>query len=739
MGIKSIKIVNLLSFDEIVINNFSDINCIIGKNNVGKSNLLKLIRYFYLKLEGSREIPPSLNSHYSCYGSITITYDTTRIKNIVTSKKNNSKFLRHIYNTLFKSEPIGIFKVFFPDRPNLSTHKLTLKIFNDDSIKWSIPNKSTRDILLFLFPFFEVETRHIDLYDWQKLWEIISRLKTFNIDEINQDEVINFIDTNISPHNSSYSDYIDKINSIVDISKYSYKEKVLNYIKVGLKGHTFMIEGGDLTMQSDGTNSHKFIELILTLLISLTRREYITPTLYIDEPETGLHPKRSEELITNLYNVYKSFEKTKPEWEKGKYTTPYPVIILSTHSPNILKQVIKLFKDKQQVIHLSKSAHLPTKIDIMNSRYDDLRFYNLFSDNEARLFFSEYILFVEGETELELFGNLLLHEKFPKLKKIDTYKTNDVVLKYTNPAYSNLSIPYLVLLDADKLINFDVINIKISLKKTPINISSIEKNKKYSYYGSPDHKIKTSIKSLRELVNNTYDIDESKTSFLNNDLKTIIRLINKDILSPINHTLTSTTIEGSLINENTIFLMSKWLIHEVFNNCNLQSTHPDFLRVIELEFDKDNTAIDTLFHKAFKLDNRTKPINLTHKILVRKIKIKYIRNVIEYISGHVIESSRLSTLFRIIFNGKTDTLISRDNNTYDNLDIEFREIAETIEEKYSPTIKSITNKTGGWVTRFINYSIIYIDTNKQNSFIEEFELLFPEINAIIERASSLIE
>lgn len=115
MSIKSIKIKNLLSFEEVVINNFKDINCIIGQNNVGKSNLLKLIAYFYDKLEGRQVLPPGLHSNYSSFGSISITYDITRIKHIVTSNTPNSKFQKHIYNVLFAGEPQGYAKMF----PNL--------------------------------------------------------------------------------------------------------------------------------------------------------------------------------------------------------------------------------------------------------------------------------------------------------------------------------------------------------------------------------------------------------------------------------------------------------------------------------------------------------------------------------------------------------------------------------------------------------------------------------------------
>ncbi|EBU7006558.1 ATP-binding protein, partial [Salmonella enterica subsp. enterica serovar Kintambo] len=73
--------------------------------------------------------------------------------------------------------------------------------------------------------------------------------------------------------------------------------KVLNYVKVGLDGQTFQIDGKKLEIQSDGTNSFKYIEIFLSLLISLTRRDYITPIVFIDEPEIGLHPKKSEQLI----------------------------------------------------------------------------------------------------------------------------------------------------------------------------------------------------------------------------------------------------------------------------------------------------------------------------------------------------------------------------------------------------------------------------------------------------------
>ncbi|HEE1010219.1 TPA: AAA family ATPase, partial [Klebsiella pneumoniae] len=56
MGIKSIRIKNILSFDDVYIDSFEDFNLIIGRNNSGKSNLLKVFKYFYEKLDEQRSI-----------------------------------------------------------------------------------------------------------------------------------------------------------------------------------------------------------------------------------------------------------------------------------------------------------------------------------------------------------------------------------------------------------------------------------------------------------------------------------------------------------------------------------------------------------------------------------------------------------------------------------------------------------------------------------------------------------
>jgi predicted ATP-dependent endonuclease of OLD family len=473
MSIKSIRIKNLLSFEDVYINDFKDITCIVGQNNAGKSNLLNILNYFYSSLRGEKVVPPSLYSNYSAMGSITIEYDTTRLMKVVTSRGAKNPYFRHIFKTLFslRSNLTGLaaFGEFIEEQSRKeSKYLLTLTVKNDNSIRWSTKNKDVLEIINRVYPFFFIDTRHINLYDWSKIWEAISQLKFLNMNTLERQDLVGFIDDKVSKKSGSYKDYVDKVNDITSTSAYSYQEKVLNYVKVGLKGHTFNIEGEDLLRQSDGTNSHKFLELFLSLMIALTRREFITPTVFVDEPEVGLHPKRNEQLIHRLHSVYKSFQKKQKGREVGRYATPYPKIIFSTHSPNIIKTVVKLFKgqNEHQVLHFKKSRNESTSIRLIKSHYDDPRFLNVFSDNEARLFFSKFILFVEGDTELEVFGNLRLVSKYPKLRDIDVYAANDVHLNAISPSKSNLPIPFLILYDSDHFLdcNLEVIGDKTLAK-----------------------------------------------------------------------------------------------------------------------------------------------------------------------------------------------------------------------------------------------------------------------------------
>lgn len=689
MSIKSIRIENLLSYDCLIVNKIADINCVLGKNNVGKSNLLKLLSYFYKKINGEKCIPPELHSGYSSLGSIAIEYDMSRIKSIVTSnREGKSDFFKHIYNTFFKGSPVGAAKGFFIDSDSDTSFTLKLIINKDDSVSWSTKNEDHIKIIGYLFPFFEIETRHINLYDWDKIWELISRLKSFKVNSIDKEEIIELINEKISPTSNAYKDFISKVENITKVSSYSYREKVLNYVKVGLNGQRFNVKGNDLTTQSDGTNSSEYLSIFLKLLIALTRREYISPIVFVDEPETGLHPKASEKLIYEIYQACNLFKKKADVFEVGKYATPLPKIFIATHSANIVKFVVKYFKDNHQLLHFKKT-NSKTKVSTLKSTYSDKRFLNVFNDNEARLYFSDLILFVEGDTELEAFSNFSLAEKFPHMNLIELYQaSSNVYLENLNPNRSKLSVPYFYLFDRDKTIQFELSSrqCKIilqangqlySLKNAGLKKEAIFYKKGYSQEFMEQVKLIKSLQSAEgvkiDFNNKTLDFDNRNRAFVEDVFYKIDQhLLRKNII------VLNSTFEKCLINEGSIRIFLKWL-GEVSG------------------FD-DKLIVDSLKERE-----------------VLDIKV-------------------LATYMRMIFNGKAEVGLAYSRVEKPSKDfIIARKILKIIEGK--TLVKSyFTGKTGGWVTSFLDYAVGYIDDASQEkgiSFEDEFSSVFSEFYSMI--------
>ncbi|TOA26211.1 hypothetical protein CGK30_24250, partial [Vibrio parahaemolyticus] len=93
-------------------------------------------------------------------------------------------------------------------------------------------------------------------HEWDSLWDLISRLKSFNLSKIDEKSVIDFFDKSINSNGeNSYKKYIADLNNTISTKPSSQKEKILSYIKAGLKGYRFEIDENDLKYHSDGTNS----------------------------------------------------------------------------------------------------------------------------------------------------------------------------------------------------------------------------------------------------------------------------------------------------------------------------------------------------------------------------------------------------------------------------------------------------------------------------------------------------
>lgn len=698
MAIKSIKISNVLSFDNLEITDIEDMNCIVGRNNVGKSNLLKALKFFYNKLEEKDVIPPRLYSNYTRKGTISVTFDTTRIFWIARKNTGNSYF-SFIMRKLIPLHKRGIFALqkFSKEK---TTFTLTLNIYNDSSINWSTKDRQTRNLILYLYPFFYIEPRHMDLHDWDSLWDLVARLKSFNLSKINNDNVIDFFDKNINADTeNSYKKYITDLNITMSTRKSTQNEKVLSYIKAGLDGYKFEVNESELKFQSDGTNSFHFIRTFLKILITISKREYITPFVLIDEPELGLHPKMNEVLVNDIFSYYKYQDDTNSK-------TLQPRIFINTHSPNIVKEIIKKFREKQSVLCFQKTNSTASKIFKLNSKFDNESFINIFSDNEARLFFSSYILFVEGETEQEVFGNMKLAKHFPQLMSIDIYKSSsNVIGERINPSYSNSAIPYLFLFDADKAwglaksnsrtksrhqLNAEKNGNYFSLKKQDLMLE----RKKYSFgYSKKYQNRKNNIDFMLNSINEDVNIFYTKQSFTNEKVfRKTHDAINKHLLIN-NFYINRTTFEGCLINSTSASIFYDWLLYKY---------------------------------------------NIDMKPIIAKVK-----------SSQVFSELMLIEFMRVIFNGKTSILTdykSFNLTAYDNAIRDGKNPSEKLLRtsrrakllmKFleEGTIKNKQlGKTDGWATSFLDFAVDKIEQEslKENSaFGTTFDMYFPELYGII--------
>lgn len=741
MALKSVRIKNLLSFEDCTITNFSDFNCIIGKNNVGKSNFLKVLEYFYSNLKNEKVIPLSFNSNYSSVGKITITYDTTRLEEVIKSRKNKSDYQKHIYSSLFKDDNFYLFL----ERKIRKEFQLTLTINSNGSISWSDKDKNVRKIINRIYPLFSIDVRKMDLYDWDKLWKTVSQLKFLNTKSLNTNQIIDFFDERVSKKSNAYKDYVKIIGELTQASPYNYQDMVLNYIKVGLSGHKFNIDGFELSTQSDGTNSHKFIELFLSLIITLTRREYITPIVYIDEAELGLHPKLSEKLIYNLHKLYDGLKKNSDSKKLGKYATPYPTVLMTTHSPNILKAVIKQFKNDNEhsVFHFGLMSG-KTIVSLLNTKFKDKRFLNVFSDNEARLYFSDFILFVEGETELELFGNVNLVEKYDFLNKVDIYKTNEVMLRSLNPRVSKAPIPYLNVYDADKMLSYNFDNNEFKLKKKEVNLHELKDRYKYTPFISPKYRMKIVLKSILSIDGMSIPINNKGTEFSNLSYFVFINKCNNVLLKTDRIHVVPSTIEETLICKESRKIAIKWLIRqteELAEGTLMIGGGGDINKKLDSfrnRFKTDN--IDYFYKNVFTSNEYKGDLSQENRKFVKKILVLNLKKILKlfYIKNNDLNRNDQVTALRLALDGKSHTLCSQKSKSYENaISSELRYAVDNIKEQCLKKLPIQLGKTGGWVTSFLNFSIAEIEneSNTDNEFFENFSSHFPHLDDILKKIS----
>lgn len=530
MGITKITFENVKSLSGSFLNTKS-LNVLIGRNGAGKSNIEKYINYFYknlLSLNVNSDIFDKVNP-YNEYAKISIRYS---LKEFLSVKGNRSK---DIFNEI---------KQILDENDELV---LELVQYKDNRIEWNYPYH-IRKVIKYLFPIYFIDTRNLNVLDWDIVWDIIGDLGQSRSEvEDGLIESLNQVLEDIygEKHLESYTLLKHEFDSNgYGIKSYNNKDVFKQLYKLRFNGENFIYKNKHLDFYSNGANSYNYIKLFYQVLKKLHLNKLKTPIIILDEPEIGLHPNLIDEFI-NLILI-----------DSGRIQT-----ILSTHSPRLVRNAMVLEQANIFQITYDKNKTQIKKVENINKE----KLKKVISDKEASYYFSKGIIFVEGISEYELFTHPVLKNRFPILKEIEifSYNSNNISLDVSHPVQRKLNIPYLLLLDLDKVLTYNKATHKFDItgdNYNPLKNNEIEEKEKY-HYGNL-REVRTTRKRIKGIAQKVQFKYNPHNFCFNDDLFDEFIDLVKSYCIFYNVYPVSTTIEGVLVNEENYMLFYKWLVRK---------------------------------------------------------------------------------------------------------------------------------------------------------------------------------
>lgn len=539
MAITRIKITNFKSLKNIELD-IKDLNCFIGQNGVGKTNILNALKYFFDNLTEENMSTKYFDktNAYNDNLEISITFD---FKDIMKKTNENSAFYESV-------EELVNYKIAF----NNKVIVVRLTQYKDGRIHWNYPYEML-SIIKKTHPAYFIDARNIELTNWQTLWDIVGDLaNTYEINNIDfsYSEIFKDDEKKVFENNTRLI-FNELENMGIQISKEQGRNRIISLYQLELGGIEFMYNEEKLDFFSDGTNAGNYIRLLSFLVFRIAQQKVKNPLVIIDEPEIGLHPRLIDKLVRKMVSYSEQVN-----------------FVISTHSPRIVKNMLKESGNLYKVNRFDQY----TKIQNIPPLKDQ-RAKNIVSEKEASFYFANKLLFVEGVTELELFNSNLLKEVFPSFSKVDivSFDSDNVILDLINPTKMNLGIPYLILIDADKVFKWKQkpkskkYNLKFESGKVFNPIKNEDYRKKESLLYRTTNTAHQLLNAHSELISKEENLeftfkgdlnvfcDESHTQY-----QKLIDLINFYTLH-YNIYSVKYTIEGSLINFNTYNLFIDWL------------------------------------------------------------------------------------------------------------------------------------------------------------------------------------
>lgn len=525
-----------------------DLYCLLGKNGTGKSNVLDALNYFYENMI-SFKIKNDVFDNENIYVQnmeISIIYDFS-----VLLKMSTNEYIEGVIRTLKKH---------FNNRKQILI-KMTQN--KKGEINWYPKGRKILRNIFSIFPIYHVNTRFIDLNNWEILWDIISDIaKTpAKIDEDKFNLLIdNILEETYKEKYKKSSKIIEEVLDREDINlyKHDYKNKYKDILAVRFGGREFLSDGNKPEYYSDGINSFRYLKLLLKFISGLSTMSWKEPLLLIDEPEIGLHSS----FIYELADVI-----------KGSVASRINSII-TTHSADLICELMK--NGIRICIYRMDILDNYSTIEKMNEIIEESHKHRL-TINEVRCYFADAIVMVEGVSDLEVLTNLKIREIFPRLKKIEFYNmdSDDIRFKFVSPDKRKFSIPYLTILDMDKIIEPKEDNYKESISyrinsnanMNPLSNKDLEKNEKCLFYSGNRAQNKKESRfnlgvSIKNVLNDSKFNIEDPGYYVKDNL--YVKLIEKIKTYCLQYNIYpfTTTIEGALINVNNYGDAYNWLKKE---------------------------------------------------------------------------------------------------------------------------------------------------------------------------------
>ncbi|MGY5218523.1 retron Eco8 family effector endonuclease [Enterococcus hirae] len=532
MSIKSIEIKNFKSIEYIKFN-LNELNVFIGKNGTGKTTIQKAIKYFYdnLLVDTSNNMVFDELNPLKKQMSITIEYDFLRIYELATGE-----YLDKLEKIIYKHNP------FIKFEDCINTLKLTLQQTKYQGLVWS-HNYDTRYLVKNSHPIYFLYPREKNLLDWDDLWNALGDLVNANAAKNFNDDLTKMLPDKDAKVFKEYIQLLDKFFKEQDLKIFqdSNTNKVISLLQLYFGGSTFVNKNKALEYYSDGTNSKNYILFLayISYIVSMKRLKDVSVVL--DEPEIGLHPRMIDELMDSIVT----------------YSSKVNFILFS-HSPRLTSHVLKNLGD---VYKLSIRDNYTQINKLVKNK--DLRTRLLVTEREASFLYSDFLLLTEGITEYEVFTNNYLQKLFPILKAIDVISTdsNNVIIDLINPEYNNSEIPYLILIDLDKIITFNPEKTNdFKLKFKSLNYTVIKNKKIKNKMIKSFKKYKSDLNILKHIENSEGKIfsNQGETGILPNSFYSLYNLI-KQLHLKFNVYPLKVVIENALVS-NDIF--PQWLNHK---------------------------------------------------------------------------------------------------------------------------------------------------------------------------------